>query len=107
MIIEKHLFNMPCSSAMLTMTKIGSMYETWLPCTRLRSQRHFRTAGLLKYIQIATQEGILNLPREAEAELSPTSATVTSSQRQARFEATPLGLRSEVHCAALTENTSS
>ena len=92
---------MPCSSAMLTMTKIGSMYETWLPCTRLRSQRHFRTAGLLKYIQIATQEGILNLPREAEGELSPTSATVTWLQRHAQFESSVQGLRSDVHSAAL------
>jgi hypothetical protein len=41
---------------------------------RLRSRRHFHTAGLLKGIQIVTQAGFLNLPRGAEVKLSPTSA---------------------------------
>ena len=39
----------------------------------------------------------LNLTRAVEGELSPTSATVTSLQRQAQCESSLQGLRSEVH----------
>jgi hypothetical protein len=39
----------------------------------------------------------LDLTRAVEGELSPTSATVTSLQRQARFKSSLQGLRSEVH----------
>ena len=56
-----------------------------------------------KYIsELTTQEEILNglnLTRAVECALSPTSATVTSPQIRAPFEASPQGLRSEVHSA--------
>ena len=38
----------------------------------------------------------LNLIKPVEGELSPTSATITSTRRQARFEAPLQGLGSEV-----------
>jgi hypothetical protein len=39
----------------------------------------------------------LDLARSVEGELSPSSATVTSLQRHARFESSLQGLRSEAH----------
>jgi len=48
-------------------------------------------------VETAGQACSANLTRAVEGELSPTPATVTSLQRQARFEASLQGLRSEVH----------
>ena len=49
----------------------------------------------------AARSAILHLILAVEGELSATSATITSLRRQARFEASPQGPRSEVYSAAL------
>ena len=59
------------------------------------------TAGKKK-VNSAACFTILHLILAIEGELSPNSATVTSPQRQARFQASFQGIKSEAHSAAFT-----
>jgi hypothetical protein len=83
--------------------KVGNCAQSsmWKLCnaSAIARQEEGELCRMLCDYLILAVEGKLSL-RAVKGELSPTSDTVTSLQKQSRFEASLKGLRKEAHSAA-------